>query len=224
MAKLNKKLFGNRNLNAVGGESVASITLGGVNNSSGYALNDPLVISAPTLPGGVQATAIVSQLGASNKILAITVTEKGSGYTAAPTVTENVGGVQGTLTFTAVLTNTQDNSLYVFAYVTGGAPSSRKLADIVKQRSTTRFKVTTADGTQICQLVTDGAANAVGEMDLTAVDSAGGEYWVKKIGSRRCTVVRKGGGSGGTEIATDSSVQWTFGTPVANQSVQLDNA
>jgi hypothetical protein len=234
MAKLNQKLFGNRNIGStsttaddkIGGQGVASITLGGVNNSSGYALNDPLVISAPTLPGGVQATAIVSQLGASNKILAIEVTEKGSGYTAAPTVTENVGGVQGTLTFTAVLTvdsgapgssTNQENSIYTYARTTLAGTS--KLADIIKQRSTNRFKVKTADGTAICTLK-GSAVSAVGEMTIIAQDSTGGTYYVTKIGSRRCTITQ----ANGTAFATDSSVPWTFASPAPSGYVTLDNA
>jgi len=225
-SKLNKKYFGNRNTGTtgtgddkIGGEGVASITLGGVNNSNGYALYDPIDISAPTLPGGVQATARVSQLGASNKILAIEITEKGSGYTAAPTVTENVGGVQGTLTFTAVLTNTQENSIYAFAYVTGG---TRKLADIIRQVGARRYKVKTADGTMTCSLKTSAASNAAGEMDITAMDSSGKTYFVKKLTAHKATLVRYG--SAGHEFASDTAVQWTFGSAVLNTSVKIDNA
>ena len=240
MAKINQKYFGNRNIGSssttaddgIGGEGVASITLGGVNNSSGYALNDPIDISAPTLPGGVQATARVSQLGASNKILAIEVTEKGSGYTAVPTVTENVGGIQGTLTFTAVLTTdsgapgsstNQENAIFAYARTTSGGTS--KAADIVKQRSTKRFKVTTTDGTAICKLVAPTApatsiTPAFGEMTIGATDSAGGTYYVTKIGARRCTLTR----GTGTQFATDSSVPWTFGSAVQDESVKIANA
>ena len=224
---LNNKYFGHRNLgsastsadNGIGGEGVASITLGGTNNSSGYALNDPIIISAPDLPDGVQATARVSQLGAGNKILAIEVTEQGSGYTSVPTVTENVGGVQGTLTFTAVLTSSNENAISAFAYVTGNSLP----AEIIKQISTTRYKVKTSEGTAICALVTDGAANAAGEMTITAVDSDGGAYWVKKLTSRKAVLVRKGSG-GGTQFATGAAVKWTLGAAVAGDSVQLANA
>lgn len=234
MAKLNQKYFGNRNIGStstdaddkIGGQGVASITLGGVNNSSGYALNDPLDISAPNLPGGVQATARVSALGASNKITAIEVTEQGSGYTSAPTVTESVGGVQGTLTFTAVLTTdsgapssstNQENAITVYARTTSGGTS--KMADIIKQRSTKRFKVRTADGTAVCALKSS-AVSAVGEMTITATDSAGGTYFVTKIGSRRCTVTQ----GTGTQFASDSSVAWTFGSAVQDESVRIPNA
>jgi hypothetical protein len=232
---LNKKYFGNRNIGSasttaddgIGGQGVASITLGGTNNSSGYALNDPIEISAPNLTGGVQATAKVTELGAGNKIIAITVTEQGSGYTSVPTVTESVGGVQGTLTFTAVLTvdsgnvgsaTNDENAIRPYAVVTSG---TRQVADIIRQVSTDRYKVKTADGTMICKLVTDGVANAAGEMDLTAYDAAAGEYWVKKLTGRRATLVSKGVG-GGTEFATNSSAPWKFDDAVTGY-VQINN-
>ena len=60
-------------------------------------------------------------------------------------------------------------------------------------------------------------------MDLTATDSAGGQYWVVKLNNRRCTVVRKSAG-GGTQFANNSSVPWTFDSAVLNTSVKLGNA
>lgn len=230
---LNKKYFGNRNIgttgagdDAIGGEGVASITLGGTNNSSGYALNDPLEISAPNLPGGVQATARVSQLGASNTILAIEVTEKGSGYTSVPTVTESVGGVQGTLTFTAVLTTesgvigsttNQENAIVIYAKTTSGGTS--KIGDIIRQVGARRFKVKTADGTAVCTLK-GSAVSAEGEMTITATDSAGGTYFVTKIGGRKATLTR----GTGTQFDNDSSVQWTFGLATLDTTVSIPNA
>jgi hypothetical protein len=230
---LNQKYFGNRNIgttgttdNGIGGEGVASITLGGTNNSSGYALNDPIEISAPNLPGGVQATAKVTALGVGNKITEITVTEKGSGYTSVPTVTESVGGVQGTLTFTAVLTTdsgnvgsatNQENAITPYAKTTSGGTS--KLADIIRQVGARRFKVKTADGTAICALK-GSAVSAVGEMTITAVDSAGGTYFVTKITARKVTVTR----GTGTQFATGASVPWSFSAPTVNQTLQVANA
>ena len=233
MAKLNQKLFGNRNIGTsgssddkIGGEGVASITLGGVNNSSGYALNDPIDISAPDLPGGVQATAKVTSLGASNKITEITVTEKGSGYISVPTVTENVGGLQGTLTFTAVLTTdsgapgsitNQENAILAYAKTTSGGTS--KPADIIKQRGAKRFKVKTADGTAICMLKAS-AVSTVGDMTIIATDATGGTYYVTKIGAHKCTVTR----GNGTAFETNSSVPWTFASPAPSGYVSIANA
>ena len=230
---LNQKYFGNRNIGTtgagddnIGGQGVASITLGGTNNSSGYALNDPIEISAPNLPGGVQATAKVTELGAGNKIIAITVTEQGSGYTSVPTVTESVGGIQGTLTFTAVLTvdtgnvgsaTNQENAITLFAKTTTGGTSQR--ADIIRQVGARRFKVKTADGTAICALKAS-AVTTVGEMTITAVDSAGVTYFVTKITSRKVTVTQ----GTGTQFATGASVPWSFSAPTVNQTLQVPNA
>ena len=160
----------------------------------------------------------------------IEITQKGSGYSSVADAAITFGGVaDGGAVATPVLTTdsgnvgsstNQENAITPYAYVTGG---SRKIADIVSQKGARRFKVTTADGTEVCTLVTDGQANAAGEMDLTALDSAGGEYWVKKIGGKRCTVVRKAGGPGGTQFATDSTVPWSFGAAVQDVSVQIAN-
>ena len=61
---LNKKYFGNRNIgttattdNGIGGEGIASVTLGGTNNSSGFTAGATQIsFAAPTVPGGVTAT------------------------------------------------------------------------------------------------------------------------------------------------------------------------
>jgi hypothetical protein len=57
-------------------------------------------------------------------------------------------------------------------------------------------------------------------MTIIAQDSTGGTYYVTKIGSHKCTVTQ----GTGTQFATDSSIPWTFGSAVLNESVQLDNA
>jgi hypothetical protein len=238
---LNKKYFGNRNIGSastrsddkIGGEGVASITLGGVNNSTGFALYDPIIISAPDLPGGVQATARVSALGASNKITAIEVTEQGSGYISVPTVTENVGGVQGTLTFTAVLTvdtgpvgsaSNEENAIICYAKTTTGG--TRQIADIIKQVSGTRYKVRTADGVAICKLRTDGGTGTY-TMDISAFDTGtagANEYWVSKLTARNAVLVRKGGGTGGTDFTNGKKVKWIFSSAVAPSGADIGTA
>lgn len=234
---LNKKYFGNRNIGTtgagddkIGGQGVASVTVAGT--FTGFTgATTTVTFSAPQLPNGVRATG-TAVINGSGAVTGITITEKGSGYTSAPSVTvadSDVGAETATGTLTAVLTvdtgavgssTNQENAITPYAYVTGGG---RKIADIISQKGARRFKVTTADGTEVCTLVTDGAANAAGEMDLTALDSDGGAYWVKKISSRRCTVVRKAVG-GGTQFATDSTVPWTFNSPTEDSSVQIANA
>jgi hypothetical protein len=240
---LNKKYFGNRNVGSasttaddgVGGEGVASVTLGGT--WSGFTgATTTVTFTAPQLPGGVTATG-TAVINGGGTITSITITEPGSGYTSAPTVTivDSDVGAETTGTATAVLTSgsstnasqnptgTNENAIRCYAYVTGG---SRKVGDIIKQVSTTRYKVKTADGTMICSLVTDGVANAAGEMDITAYDSGSAgsnEYWVKKLTGRRATLVVKGSG-GGSQFSTDRSTPWTLGSAVLNTSVRIDNA
>jgi hypothetical protein len=239
---LNKKYFGNRNIgsasttadNGIGGQGVASITIGS-NDSAGYAANDPLIISAPQLPGGVQAVAKIATVDEDGKILTIEVTEKGSGYTSAPTVTEDVGGVQGNTTFTAVLTTdsgpagsstNQENAIICTAFIpAANGGSSAVIGDIVKQTNDRRYKVKTAQGTGICQLKTTAAANAAGEMSIKATDSEGKNYLVAKLTSRKVVLVPAAlGGSAGTQFASGTSAKWTFGTAVLNTTVKIENA
>lgn len=187
-----------------------------------------------TLPTGAQTTTS-NGAGAGLTVTlafrakAVVITEPGSGYTdaadAAPTFTQSVTGTTVLESYSvggAIGNN--ENAIRCYAFVTGG---SRKVGDIVKQVSTDRYKVETADGTMICKLVTDGVANAAGEMDITAFDSGSGgsnEYWVKKLTSRRVTLVAKGGGTGGSQFSTDSSTSWSFDAAVSGSRVQIDNA
>jgi hypothetical protein len=156
----------------------------------------------------------------------IEITQKGSGYTSPADAAITFSG--GAASYTSVLTTdngipysagNQENALIPYAYIGG----SRKIVDIIGQKGARRYKVTDGTNVALCNLKTSGAASAVGEMDLTAYDSAGGEYWVKKINNRRCTVVRKAAG-GGTQFATDSSVPWTLDAATVNTTVKLNNA
>lgn len=192
-----------------------------------------------SLPGDTTTVSItkVSGSGANSftvdinfRIKSATINEKGSGYTGAETftVTLYAGGAgtppAGTIVLTTdsgnISTSTnQENAIVAYAYIGG----SRKVVDIIGQKGARRYKVTDGTNTEVCTLVTDGAANAQGEMDITVLDSDGGAYWVKKLNNRRCTVVRKASG-GGTQFATDSSVQWTLGSAEEDVSVQIANA
>jgi hypothetical protein len=159
----------------------------------------------------------------------ITITNQGSGYSTATDAAASFSGaatlpgtptvVMITDTGTVGTAGNQENAIRCYAFVTGG---SRVVGDIIRQVSTDRYKVKTADGIMICQLVTDGVANAAGEMDITAFDAAAGEYWVKKLTGRRATLVSKSGGGGGVEFTTDSSAPWTFDA-ASTGYVQIDN-
>lgn len=147
------------------------------------------------------------------KINSINVAVAGAGYTSAPAVSTTPSG---NATLTAVLANTNENSISMLAQLPGG---SAQISDIVKQVSTDRYRVTNSDGTGIVQLQTT-AANAAGECSIEATDSAGGTYYVTKLTSRRATLTA----GTGTQFASGTSVQWTLGTATLNSTVKIPNA
>ena len=225
---LNKKYFGNRNIgsasttadNGIGGQGLASVTIAqGTGKTAGA---QAVTITAPALPNGIQATATASVTAST---VAITITEPGSGYTVIPTVTVAGGGTG--YTFTAVLTTSngivgtseyQEPAISISAWTL----SSAAPGDIIKQVNDTRYKVTTAQGTAQCKLVAAAPA-AIGEMTITATDSASNSYYVTKLTSHRAVLTRANGGTT-HEFATGSSATWTFGTAIAKVSVKIANA
>jgi len=208
-----KKLFiGNRNSGGVGGEGLASVTLGGTNNSTGYTTGDALTISAPDLPGGTQAVATVT--ATAGVIDGVVVSTAGTGYTSAPTITADTG-TQGTLTLTGVLTTSTTNAIAISAYVPGG--SSAVAGDIVSQKGSKTYRVTTAQGTGECVLVA-AAIPTEGQMNITATDSAGGTYYVKKLTNRTVVVLP----ATGSQFAEDAKVPWADSATL-NVSVAITN-
>jgi hypothetical protein len=238
---LNKKYFGNRNIgttgtadNGIGGQGVASVTIGGTWADFADATTT-VTFAAPTLPGGVTATGTATIVA--GVVTAVVITEKGSGYVSAPTVTiaDSDGGAETTGTATAVLTTdsgsagsstNQENAIVVTAFIPAADGGTDALTgDIVKQTNDRRYKVKTSEGTGICQLKTSAAASAAGEMSIKATDSAGGNYLVAKLTARKVVLVPADlDGSAGTQFASGTSAKWTFGTAVVNTTVKIENA
>lgn len=206
---LNKKYFGLAANEGIGGESVATVSR--LNSGTNYSGTATAVFSAPQLPGGVTATASITV--GSGHVTSVTLTNAGSGYTSTPTLTVSPATTGTTATFTVTLTSAVDNVIAVTAFVPGG--SSAKVADAVKQASSTRYRVTTADGTGVCSLV--AGAPAEGEMNIIAKDSDNGEYYVTKLTSRRCTIVQKTG----TQFDNDVSVGWNLSAAVEGSVVKI---
>jgi hypothetical protein len=167
----------------------------------------------------------------------VSITEKGSGYVGTETFTfdapvTTTGDVPaGTIVLTtdsgsAGSSTNQENAIIVTAYIpTANGGSSAVTGDIVKQTNDRRYKVKTAQGTGICQLVTDGVANAAGEVSIKATDSDGGNYLVAKLTARKVVLVPAAlGGSAGTQFASGTSAKWTFGTAVEDTTVKIENA
>jgi hypothetical protein len=206
-----KKLFiGNRNSTGIGGEGVASTTITGA--GTGYTTGEAVTFSAPQLPGGTTATGtVVVTAGA---VDSITITNAGSGYTSAPTV-DLSGEGNGDATATATLTTGTQNAIAISAYVPGG--SSAVAGDIVAQKGSKTYRVTTAQGTGECVLVA-AAIPTEGQMNITATDSAGDTYYVKKLTNRTVVLLR----ATGTEFETDAKVKWGD-TAILNTQVSITN-
>ena len=68
-------------------------SIGIVNKGSGYTSAPAVIISAPNVTNGVQATAVATITA--NAVSAIIVTEAGTGYNTAPTITFSGGGGSG---------------------------------------------------------------------------------------------------------------------------------
>jgi len=175
------------------------------------------------LLGGVTSTndltiTIGGSVATAGTITGITITNVGSGYTSAPTLSYTTGTI-GTLTITASLTSTQQNAILPQA-VTVGTTNRTTGNDIIKQVSTRRYKVQTTDGTAICTLQT-ATPSAAGQMIIVATDSTACTYYVTKLTKNKATLTRFGGGS--YEFADGAAVTWTLASPTTGVNVQLAN-
>jgi len=103
---LHKKFFGNRNIGSasvttddgIGGQGIASITLGAANNSSGYTAGaTQIALGTPDIVTGVQATAalVVGPVGAFLTIAAATSGTDRTTFTATGTGTAATGTFTG---------------------------------------------------------------------------------------------------------------------------------
>lgn len=147
----------------------------------------------------------------------VTVGDGGSGYVsvADAAITDSEAG---NATFTPVLTTSNANAIQITAFVTGG---SAKAGDIVAQTGSNRYRVTTADGTEEVYLtgVATGSLTA-GQANITALDSAGGTYFVTKLTANHAIVTA----GTGVQFSTGDKVVWTFDSPTLNETIQIPNA
>jgi len=210
---LNKKYFGNRNTNGVGGEGVASVAavtgLTGMTFPAGPFTILATDITAPQIAGGVKP--VLTFTATSATAGTVTVVSAGSGYTAAPTVTvrATLSGGTGTATPTATLATIIQDAI-VCQGITSGSTNRTSGNDIIKQVGSRRYRIQTQDGTAVCTLKAS-APTAAGEMAIVATDSASGTYYVTKLTGRKATLKR----GTGTIYADGATVGWTFGTATA---------
>jgi hypothetical protein len=173
--------------------------------------------------GGTGATLTITY-----GVSGVSIDEKGSGYTttvdAAPTFSSGVADGNSVLTVDTgdIGSSTyQENAIIVYANTDG---NGRKIGDIIRQVSTHQFKVKTTGGIATCLLKSSELSTTptedVNRMTIVATDSAGGTYYVTKITAHKCVVTQ----GTGAQFASNSSVQWTFGSAVLNTSVKIANA
>jgi hypothetical protein len=154
----------------------------------------------------------------------VVVTEKGSGYSSAPTVSyTNRGGItvnsitlttdSGNFTNGVANADNQENAIIMYANVGNGAGP----VDIIKQVSGRRYKVTDGTTTAIVTLGTDGTPET-GEAYIVAT-ATGGTYYVTKLTAHRATLVAKTG----DEALDGTSARWTFGS-ATDTIVSIENA
>jgi len=136
-------------------------------------------------------------------------------------------GRLGSITAVLATPNVTANTIQGNAWIYGGVVG--KQADIVSQRSSRRYRVTNADGTNVVRLpfaTETGLANtyqgpfAANVMTILATDSTGGTYWVTKLDSRTATVT-PGGSGPGTQFAANAHVSWNITGAVLNTSVKI---
>jgi len=246
---LHKKYFGNRNIGSttttaddkIGGEGVASVvvtgTFSGKTTATDYAI-PASVISSPDLPDGIKPTLTIRFSSATAG--AVTVVDKGSGYSAAPTISgaalQALGGGAGTVVLTAALTvstgfvgsaTNQENAISITAWVpaTGAAGNisgngtSAVVGDIRRQVGSKKYVVETAQGVGRVTLV--AATPATGQATIIATDSASNTYYVTKLTAHKAKLSRLSGSS--YLYATGQTANWSFAT-ASGAIVQIANA
>ena len=150
-----------------------------------------------TLPTGAQTTTS-NGVGAGLTVTlrfrakAVVITEQGSGYTDVPTPT-----FTQSVTATSVLLTTdsgavgsatnQENAIVIHANTDD---AGAKVGDIIRQVRTRGYKVRTADGTAVCNLVASDTP-AYGEAYIIVSDNGGSTYWVTKLTAHKVTLVRR---------------------------------
>lgn len=158
----------------------------------------------------------------------VTITDPGSGYTTTvPTASATQSVVLGTVVMTTPVGNTNPTGSgfnpepAIIAYA--GASASQ--ADIVRQVSKNRYKVTTGSTPFIARLKTTGAASAADEMTITATDSLSKTYYVQKLTAHKASLVPYGASGHEFPLNSDGTAQqvpWSLATAVTG-TVKIAN-
>ena len=165
--------------------------------------------------GGGSDTSTVITVNAANVIVA---DNHDADITGNVTFYDDGTGVAGAVTLGSFSTDVS-NAITFSSNIAGDTSS----ADIIRQISTKAFYIQTDNGNVgRANLVTVDSANlTTGQMSITAVDSTGGTYFVKKISGHVATIVP----NTGTAFTANSRVRWTLGslTGIEAEAVQISS-
>lgn len=227
---IQKKYFANTNVSVtgegVGGEQVSAVYV--ATTGSGWSTSTAITwtASTPQVPGGQAASGTVNvtwdPAAGDGWASAFNVTNGGSGYTSTSSVTLSFS-TNPTTTGTYVIninpSTTLQNGIAVFAYIpasgsagyiSGAGGSSRVAGDIIRQSGNSKYVVQTAQGIGACRIPADGsAANAAGEMDITATDFNGSTYRVMKLHARKAKL-KQVTSSTAFLVNDETWTKWTF--------------
>jgi hypothetical protein len=190
----------------------------------------PSTGGAGTLTSVSPATGTGAKADITMGLLSVTVTEKGSGYTTPADAAVTFGGSTGAAATAVLTTDTgavgsatnQENAIVIRANTSAGGTTAL-VGDIIRQVSTRRYKVKTADGIKVCQLGTDDTPAPAGAY-IKATDDNGNTYFVTKLTAHRATLVQWNDAESGPWLFNDNeSAPWTFGS-TTETTVQIENA
>lgn len=192
----------------IGGESVtgaiganATATFGNIGLGY-YSGNVSATVNAPELAGGTTATISTVHLFANGAVKALTIGNRGAGYTADPTVTffeANTYAATATIAIDAA--TTQANAILANCFFSTGS-SGVLTADILKARGARTFLCKTGATVETLKLVTSPNANPYvsGTMTITATFADASTFNVAKITNRK------------VYSSTGQSYKWTLTT------------
>lgn len=218
------------------GATYSTITAVTVVTGGAIAASAAVAYAVATVPTNSKLGAGATITPATFGVSGATIVTAGDGYTSSQVITLTVGSNHGAaITATALVadltavrggTTNREAAIIAYAYIGG----SLREVDIVKQVQTTRYRVnststgstlSTAVAAKLKTTVATGAWPATEgvEMNIVAIDSAGGTYYVSKLTSRRAVLVPAAvarlSSSAGTQFAanldgTYQAVEWTF--------------
>ena len=188
----------------------------------------PSTGGAGTLTSVSPATGTGTKANITMGLLSVTNISRGSGYTApsdaalvfSPAASPTNASATAVLTTDSGLVGSptnQENAIIIRANTSGGGTTAL-IGDIIRQVSTRRYKVKTADGIKTCKLGTDDTPAPFGAY-IVATAASGGTYYVTKLTAHRATLAAKTG----DDALDGKAVQWTFDAP-SGSIVQLENA